>query len=955
MPPSPTTSGHPGETPLTAEAPAPSVLPADAIAAGHAKPSETSYTGSSGENENVINQQAASLRTVLESVRKAVEGLKQQPPSPDKKIAFWTAYKKLADEFDRELQAKYGQDLDTSLIFAGLFSAVTSAFIIQIQPELQPDPNAPTQALLALLVQNITGLPTSLLPLAASASRPTVPPPAVVVAQSLLYFGLFSTLLAALLAVLGKQWLLHYNSVGERGTIAERGVERQKKFDGMRRWKFDLVMQVFPLLLQFSLLLFSTALSIYLWTIHYAIAAIVFSLTGLGLVLYAVMIMSAVVAPDSPFQTSVGFLLKMILNRSPIPEWWDGFGRTSWKFLNPTLERTWTLFSGCWMVFKSVVTPPLPLHNFGDPLSAKPVPIFNPPGPTSKEVSAVVWALETSTDPAVVETAAELVPELQWPVNPDVRPALKRLDDSFRSCIDYRDVRDGMTNHATACIRAFWVLDMVTDDQRAPNLWTCNWSRLYNASRELDSIQFWTSPPWDLQHVVPEMTPWVLLDASPENKSIFSDLLFCLGSCFFRTVARDRSVFDKSNYSRLLIPLLFENLVKRLTDANPLDHSIGNAIVIKVAQIADRVSFKAAWPGTRYTNAGYRFCALPGASHEARASTLRLLRVDPLWGLMPQSLPADIDTTWLSETLESVGSSSLIGDLWQALFFLPSARDTLSVHSIRILMSALSTDVDDTIFDDDREAARHAYYACAVLDSVDHWFVDDELRQILQQNAVWANLARGGGNNHFYTNLGEKLSKEPEWKRIISENLPGWLDQWPTILEFQFTQERRSKFWSVLSRLWDADETEADEFGDEGTIVMIFSALANAWNRLQLTHWDAMQIRHHINLLHSTVSAAFSARIPLDHVHIPSQRFRDTIIVRLGEAMAQAGHRLEDKWAGDSSTELYLKDIISGLSDLVQRFASTILGELRTPMQAHTATEWRHWYDLQEIWLQDVR
>ncbi|KAF8183078.1 hypothetical protein K438DRAFT_1493372, partial [Mycena galopus ATCC 62051] len=189
----------------------------------------------------------------------------------------WMAYKKLADEFDKELQGKYGNDLDTSLIFAGLFSAVNSAFIIQLQPELQPDPNASTQALLTLLVQNITGLPSATLPLGVSMSQPMVPT-VVVIAQSLLYVSLFATLLTALLAVFGKQWLLHYSSVGERGTIEERGLERQRKVDGMRRWRFELIMQVFPLVLQFSLLLFATALSIYLWTIHHVIATIVVTL-----------------------------------------------------------------------------------------------------------------------------------------------------------------------------------------------------------------------------------------------------------------------------------------------------------------------------------------------------------------------------------------------------------------------------------------------------------------------------------------------------------------------------------------------------------------------------------------------------------------------------------------------------------------------------------------------------
>ncbi|KAJ7721817.1 hypothetical protein B0H14DRAFT_2481124, partial [Mycena olivaceomarginata] len=163
--------------------------------------------------DGAIPEQCPSLKTVLDNLTKAVEALKQQPQSPDKKIAFWTAYKKLADEFDAELLLKYGQDLDTSLIFAGLFSAVSSAFIIQIQPELVPDSNAQTQALLAVLIQNITGLPSAQVPAGVSMSPGTVST-TVVVAQSLLYFSLFATLLAALLAVLAKQWLLHYNSVG---------------------------------------------------------------------------------------------------------------------------------------------------------------------------------------------------------------------------------------------------------------------------------------------------------------------------------------------------------------------------------------------------------------------------------------------------------------------------------------------------------------------------------------------------------------------------------------------------------------------------------------------------------------------------------------------------------------------------------------------------------------------
>ncbi|KAJ7479730.1 hypothetical protein FB451DRAFT_1010113, partial [Mycena latifolia] len=173
---------------------------------------------------------------------------------------FWAAYMKLADEHDKEFKEKYGTDLDTALIFvggalvqsfllifeiqAGLFSAVSSAFIIQIQPQLMSE-------------------------------SPSGPPKIIVAVQILLFISLFTTLLVALLAVLGKQWIMHYQEAGSRGTIEERGLERQRKLDGLRKWRFDTVLQIFPLLLQLALLLFSTALSIYLWTVHHTTAIVV--------------------------------------------------------------------------------------------------------------------------------------------------------------------------------------------------------------------------------------------------------------------------------------------------------------------------------------------------------------------------------------------------------------------------------------------------------------------------------------------------------------------------------------------------------------------------------------------------------------------------------------------------------------------------------------------------------
>ncbi|KAJ7917896.1 hypothetical protein B0H13DRAFT_2321969 [Mycena leptocephala] len=108
---------------------------------------------------------------------------------------------------------------------------------------------------------------------------------------------------------------MFYQAAGSRGTIEERGLERQRKLDGLRRWKFDAVLQMFPMLLQLALLLFSLAISIYLWAIHRSIAAIVIALTVFGFASYIFLLASMIVSPDSPFQIPLASSLSQMGSR----------------------------------------------------------------------------------------------------------------------------------------------------------------------------------------------------------------------------------------------------------------------------------------------------------------------------------------------------------------------------------------------------------------------------------------------------------------------------------------------------------------------------------------------------------------------------------------------------------------------------------------------------------------
>jgi hypothetical protein len=252
---------------------------------------------------------------------------------------------------------------------AGLFSAVDSAFIIQIQPEIQA-PGTPTMT---------------------------------VVAQSLLYISLGSTLLAALLAVLGMQWLMYYSTAGNKGTIEARGLECQKKLDGLHKWKFDMVMQTFPLLLQFALLIFAVALTVYLWRIKRAHAIIALCFTSIGFVSYTAFLISAAIASDSPFQTPLAALVTRL---NP---------KTLWKTLVTFCHLQFQHLHTAWSAFMHRSRNVLPLFvqdyfQWDSIKQDKQTPLFDGQFPDlSPEVPAVSWVLETSTDPLTIITAAEMV------------------------------------------------------------------------------------------------------------------------------------------------------------------------------------------------------------------------------------------------------------------------------------------------------------------------------------------------------------------------------------------------------------------------------------------------------------------------------------------------------------------------------------------------------------------
>ncbi|KAG1785127.1 uncharacterized protein HD556DRAFT_1269448 [Suillus plorans] len=66
----------------------------------------------------------------------------------DKQSSFWGVYKRVAEEHDDEFLERYTTDMDIVLIFSGLFSAISAAFIVAMESNFSPDLSDITNSLL---------------------------------------------------------------------------------------------------------------------------------------------------------------------------------------------------------------------------------------------------------------------------------------------------------------------------------------------------------------------------------------------------------------------------------------------------------------------------------------------------------------------------------------------------------------------------------------------------------------------------------------------------------------------------------------------------------------------------------------------------------------------------------------------------------------------------------------
>ncbi|KAF9255380.1 hypothetical protein L218DRAFT_1008629 [Marasmius fiardii PR-910] len=296
----------------------------------------------------------------------------------------WEAIQNMLDEHDGDMALGYKEDIDTLLVFAGLFSSVVTAFLIESYKWLQQDPSDTTIALLKELVQQGRGEPPS-------PAQPFVVSSAALRINTFWFLSLTLALVDALFGILCKQWIRELERRTNTNTPEEALALHWLRHQSFKRWKVPAILSSLPILLEIALFLFFAGLLELLYTRHhlpFAFSLVVVGFAGVFYILTTMLPGLSIiyqVLRDHPSVTYGQDLSAHRLWRLPefalvcpykSPQSWWMFKLISWichlppcKWLvylfTTTFYRNWTVDKPCTYTPDEIVTKAvLPLSNW---------------------------------------------------------------------------------------------------------------------------------------------------------------------------------------------------------------------------------------------------------------------------------------------------------------------------------------------------------------------------------------------------------------------------------------------------------------------------------------------------------------------------------------------------------------------------------------------------------------
>ncbi|KAI0264791.1 hypothetical protein BGY98DRAFT_927779, partial [Russula aff. rugulosa BPL654] len=225
---------------------------------------------------------------------------------------FWKLYRDEAKSHDDATISTLKDGMDSALIFAGLFSAVLTAFVVDSKQSLKPSPADETVYYLRQHSTILSQISVQLSSIAPQVVIPSTPPPPFPSFSPLTsdirvnvfwFMALAFSLLAALLAILIQQWVRNYMHVFQRYTDPLKSSRlRQYLYEGCKRWYMPRVAVAVSGFLHLSLFLFFAGLIDSLLNTNKKVALTTIIPIGISGLLYIFTIFAPIIHPQSPYR-----------------------------------------------------------------------------------------------------------------------------------------------------------------------------------------------------------------------------------------------------------------------------------------------------------------------------------------------------------------------------------------------------------------------------------------------------------------------------------------------------------------------------------------------------------------------------------------------------------------------------------------------------------------------------
>ncbi|KAI0674557.1 hypothetical protein C8Q78DRAFT_966328 [Trametes maxima] len=251
-------------------------------------------------------------------LRRPAAAEKELPPVWDSSEA-WGACAKALREYDEDMIRDWKEEIDTLLVFAGLFSAILTAFNIESYKLLQQQPEDTLVSMLAQISGQLNSFSVNpsfvntTQPTSAAGLVPSFTAGAFAIRLNAWWFSaLVCSLLAASLGLQVKQWLREY--LAGSSSISRESIRiRQFRHEGLRRWHVPEIILILPMLLQVALVLFFAGLLDLLWSLHPVVAGVVTAIVAVALLFVAMTSLAPPLYADCPYKSPQSWLLCMLI------------------------------------------------------------------------------------------------------------------------------------------------------------------------------------------------------------------------------------------------------------------------------------------------------------------------------------------------------------------------------------------------------------------------------------------------------------------------------------------------------------------------------------------------------------------------------------------------------------------------------------------------------------------